>query len=140
MWSYAGVAARAEGAWRLGMRWELMCLLAHHVFLCRATVGTVARRKKLAPPMGWVTRLGAKGPANVARFRGGTASQRYGSKRSRCATPPKVLKNRMCGITSKFPPPTITHTLISVLRLLRVLEGTWFSFWVNCELGCTTVP
>eukprot|EP00964_Phaeocystis_antarctica_P039127 scaffold22378_cov70-Phaeocystis_antarctica.AAC.2 len=26
--------------------------------------------------MGWVTRLGAKGPANVARFRGGTASQR----------------------------------------------------------------
>ena len=51
--------------------------------------------------MGWVTRLGAKGPANVARFRGGTASQRYGSKRSRCATPPKVLKNRMCGINSK---------------------------------------
>ena len=50
---------------------------------------------------GWVTRLGAKGPANVAPFRGGTASQRYGSKRSRCATPPKVLKNRMCGINSK---------------------------------------
>eukprot|EP00964_Phaeocystis_antarctica_P070243 scaffold42743_cov68-Phaeocystis_antarctica.AAC.1 len=52
-------------------------------------VGTVARRKKLAPPMEWVTRLGAKRPANVARFRGLTASQRYRSKRSRCATPPK---------------------------------------------------
>ena len=93
------------------MRWELMCLLAHHVVLCRATVGTVARRKKLAPPMGWVTRLGAKRPANVARFRGGTASQRCRSKRSRCATPPKLLKNRMCGITSKKPresPSTLT--------------------------------
>ena len=26
--SCAGVAARAEGAWPLGMPWELMCLLA----------------------------------------------------------------------------------------------------------------
>eukprot|EP00964_Phaeocystis_antarctica_P051674 scaffold30158_cov66-Phaeocystis_antarctica.AAC.3 len=51
--------------------------------------------------MGCVTRLGAKCPAIVARFRGGTASQRCRSKRSRCATPPKPLKNRMCGITSK---------------------------------------
>ena len=39
--------------------------------------------------------LGAKRPANVARFRGLTASQRCRSKRSRCVTPPKS------GITSK---------------------------------------
>eukprot|EP00964_Phaeocystis_antarctica_P042634 scaffold24447_cov48-Phaeocystis_antarctica.AAC.2 len=75
---------------RLGMPRELMCLLAEGRGLCRATVGSVARRKKLAPPMDWVTRLGAKRPANVARFRGLTASQRCRSKRSRCATPPKA--------------------------------------------------
>ena len=99
--------------------------------LCRATVGTVARRKKLAPPMGCVTRLGAKGPANVARFRGGTASQRYGSKRSRCATPPKVLKNRMCGINSKHGRgfftfhthgahgPALPHSTVLLCRVRR---------------------
>ena len=54
---------RVHGGWACR---ELMCLLAERRCSWPSMVGSVARGKKLALPMGWVTRLGAKRPANVA--------------------------------------------------------------------------
>eukprot|EP00964_Phaeocystis_antarctica_P017779 scaffold9849_cov51-Phaeocystis_antarctica.AAC.2 len=85
--------------------------------------------------MGCVTRLGAKGPANVARFRGATASQRCRSKRSRAPTESSTQRSGRLGYLGREVglDSGAADDLLELLQRDRVV--TWLGSGLGSGLG-----